>query len=338
MWDKEFEKALKVALWQGLFSDPSKVSKEISCRSGKKYVLKDSEGKVLARIHENLFKIYDVKADGKSLNELLFNKALEIAISKGHIKDSKDVDPLSSGQQGGVYRLLSSDGKVLARIGMRLLRKFSKRKSNPWSLLAICCVPVGLISCTASSFVEHPRPSVELSLGPTVSSNGLKYLDSESKHPFISSEVKAQVFKKGRPEFCTLKKLWQEPVYYLTCSHPEKSKKNITLYSSIRCGLPQSPQSKSIFLPRKGSTCRHFKSEFSESKSAKYIRFFGDGEPLASELRTIQLKEWLATVGIFIFFIPPSIFFLGIVINIVKRLISVFQRLYVAIKKLRSKR
>ncbi len=67
--------------------------------------------------------------DEKTTKEELFNRALEIAVSKGQIKDNKDVDPLRSGQQGGVYRLLSLDGKVLTRIGMGLLRRNSSKNA-----------------------------------------------------------------------------------------------------------------------------------------------------------------------------------------------------------------
>ncbi len=66
--------------------------------------------------------------DKKTTEEKLFNKALEIAVSKSQVKDPKGVDPLRSGQQGLVYRLISSDGKVLTRIGMGLLRKPRKVK------------------------------------------------------------------------------------------------------------------------------------------------------------------------------------------------------------------
>ena len=101
--------------------------------------------------------------------EELFNKALEIAVSKGQVKDRELVDSALSGQQGGVYRLLSADGKVLTRIGMGLLRKPRKVKvHNVYAYLIACVVGFsdlglgGLILSAACLFLITSRQEKKL--------------------------------------------------------------------------------------------------------------------------------------------------------------------------------
>ena len=92
----------------------------------------------------------------------LFDKAVEIALSRELIKDSGDVDPDKSGEVVGFYRLVTADKKVLARISMNDIEGWSKRRKiglGCWILLIGAPVWIVVAAMISAVFIPAFTPN-----------------------------------------------------------------------------------------------------------------------------------------------------------------------------------
>ena len=109
----------------------------------------------------------------------LFDKAVEIALSRKLIKDSGDVDPDKSGEVVGFYRLVAADKKVLARINMNDIKGWWKMKLGCWFVLG---VPVFIVALPMiwAIFIPSIISTLCAEAGP---GEVVEYLDSEYTCP-----------------------------------------------------------------------------------------------------------------------------------------------------------